>query len=73
MVDRNNLKQYLEEQPDFINSKKHHYSLKRYLKHNPVSSDNTISLLLCLKPQDVKDLYDSAVRKLRKSMKMEIE
>lgn len=68
------IKQKIENDPDFINSKKHQYSLKRFLReHSSGTTDNIISYFLCIQPSDVKVLYDSAVKKIRQKMNIDVD
>lgn len=59
---------------DFINSKKHKYSLKQFLKNNPDgTTDNIIALFLCVTPNQVRELYDSAVKKIRQKLNINVK
>ena len=68
------IKAKIETDPDFINSKKHRYSMQRFLDQSPGgTTDNIIAYFLCLQPHDVKDLYDSAVKKIRQKLKVKVD
>jgi hypothetical protein len=59
---------------DFINSKKHRYSLQRFLKQSPDgTTDNIIAYFLCIQPNDVRTLYGSAVEKIRQKLKIKVD
>lgn len=65
------LKEKISSEPDFINSKKHRYSLQKFLKQNPEgTTDHIIAIFLCITPDGVRALYASAVEKIRQKMKV---
>lgn len=59
-------------EPDFINSKKYRYSMDRYLKNNPTSPDNIIAHLLCMSEDEVEEVFNNAVIKIRQFMKIQV-
>ncbi len=60
--------------PDYVNSKKYQYSLKKFLNRHPDGvTDNIISYLLCVTTDEVKGIYNRAVKKLRQAMKVDVE
>jgi len=67
------IKKRVEEEPDFINSKKYKYSLKEYKKNSKgPASDNIIAYFLCVTPQEVQQIYNNAVNKIRQYMKIDL-
>lgn len=66
------VKQKILDDSDFINSKKYGYSLKKYLKNNPVSPDNIVAHLLCISTAEVQEIYDDAVAKIRQFMEIDL-
>jgi c-di-GMP-related signal transduction protein len=69
-----NIKERIETEEDFINSKKHGYSLQHFLDASPSgTTDNIIAYFLKIKVSDVKDLYESAIRKIRQKLKIEVD
>lgn len=66
------IKEKVLSDPDYINSKKYRYSLDRYLKNNPTSPDNIIAHLLCMSEDEVKEVFEEAVIKIRQFMKIEV-
>ena len=59
----------LSSDPDFIHSVKHNNSLSELLKQNPNGvSDAVICRILCLTPEELQSLYNSAIMKLRTTL-----
>lgn len=68
------LKAKIATDPDFINSKKHKYSLKKFLDQSPSgTTDNIIALFLCITPDEARSLYQNAVEKIRQKMKIVVK
>ena len=60
-------------EPDFINSKKHKHSLKKFLNQHPnVTTDNIIAYFICSTPLEVQQIQEGIVKKLRQSMKVDL-
>lgn len=69
----NELRKRVNEEPDFINSKRYDYSLRKYKdKNEKEAPDNIIAYFLCMTPQEVTDTYNSAVEKARRFMKLDL-
>lgn len=67
------LRKRVDEEPDFINSKRYNFSLKKYKQHNEKEvPDNIIALLLCMTPKEVNQVYISAIEKARRFLKVEL-
>ena len=65
------LRELVKLDPDFINSKKHKYSLQKFLKQNQSgTTDHIIAIFLCITPEEVRAIYDRAVEKIRQKMKV---
>lgn len=63
----------IQTEEDFINSKKHGYSLSRYLKKNPSgATDNVIAYFLCMTTKEIAEVYESAVKEYRQHLKLDI-
>lgn len=59
----------ISEDPDFILSKKHGNSLKRFLSENPSgASDSSICKMLDLTQEELETVYLSAIQKLRSTL-----
>ena len=55
--------------PDFVNSLKHGNSLRELLRQNPNGvSDAVICRILCVTPEELQLIYESAIMKLRTSL-----
>jgi hypothetical protein len=68
------IKNKIETEPNFINSKKHQYSLSGFLEQHPNgTTDNIIAYFLCITPEDVKNIYYNAVEKIRQKMKVVVK
>lgn len=68
------LKGLIQTEPDFINSKKHKYSLKKFLNQNPDgTTDHIIAIFLCITPEEVRLFYSRAVEKIRQKMKVVVK
>lgn len=68
------LKGLVQTEPDFINSKKHKYSLKKFLDQNPGgTTDHIIAIFLCMSPEEVRLNYSKAVEKIRQKMKVVVK
>jgi hypothetical protein len=81
----------IQNDPDFINSKKHRFSLQKFIDQNsdqrklrsgktqPIpgtfkgTTDNIIAYFLCMSPDDVKKIYEDAVKKIRQKMNLDLE
>jgi hypothetical protein len=62
----------LESDPDFIYSKRFEFSLQMLLEKHPDGvSDRIAAAALMVTEDDVKDIYDGIVAKLRAAMKVE--
>lgn len=73
IIKNDNIKERIETEEDFINSKKHGYSLRHFLDASPGgTTDNIIAYFLKIKPDDVKSLYESAVKKIRQKLKVDV-
>lgn len=69
------LREKVLEEPDFINSRKHKYSLKEYRRKNQdkgPATDNVIAYFLCIDPKEVQKIYESAAQKIRQHFKIEV-
>lgn len=67
------LREKIESDLDYINSRKHKFSLKEYRKkHSAPAPDNVIAYFLCTTPEQVQQIYASAVKKIRQSMKIDL-
>jgi hypothetical protein len=63
----------IKNDPDFINSKKHAYSLKKFLKQNPNgTTENIIAYFLCITPEDVKATFQESIKKIRQKLNIEV-
>lgn len=59
----------IDEDPDYIDSPKYDFSLKKFLSSNPNGvSDKIIAKVLKLKTDDIDKLYACAIIKLRKAL-----
>ncbi len=68
------MKEKIENDPDFINSKKHQYSLKRFLREHPGgTTDNIIAYFLCVQPDEVRALYSSSIKKIRQKLNIDVD
>lgn len=68
-LDEKFIKDSIENDPDFINSKKYKYSLQNFLDNNRTTpSNNYIGILLGLKPEEVKERYEKALKFLREGI-----
>lgn len=65
-------KKILEEE-FYINSKKYQYNILKYLKKNPSSPDNISAHLLCMEPKQIQEIYNSAVKKIRQKLNINIK
>ena len=55
--------------PTYINSRKYDYNITRFMAKNERGvPDKIISSLLCMTVEDVQDLYEQAVEKLRNEL-----
>jgi hypothetical protein len=55
--------------PDYIHSSKYGNSLKRFLDHYPNGApDGVICKALCISQNELEDLYQSGISKLREGM-----
>ena len=75
MIDNNpkldEVRQKIKSEYDYINSKKHKYSLSKFLEQNPNgTTDNIIAYFLCITTDEVKNIYGSAVEKIRQKLKI---
>ncbi len=71
---KDELKQKICVDPDFINSKNHKNSLKEFLKeHSEGTTDEQIAKVLLTTKEEVDRIYQSAILKLRKVLKIEVE
>lgn len=62
-------KHKIMEDEDYIDSPKFKHSLKELLEKNPDGVDNeTISKVLNMSVQEVEETYQSAIRKLQKTL-----
>lgn len=67
------IKDKIKNDYDFINSKKHKYSLKKFLKKNPQgTTDNIIAYFLCITPDEVKAMYESSIKKIRQRLNIKV-
>lgn len=72
------IKKLIQENEDFINSKKYRYSLNRYeqqreKQRQESAPDSIIAHLLCMTPEEVQQVYKGAVHKIRQFMKIKVE
>ena len=59
-------------EPDFVNSKRHEYSLKKLEERYPDGApDNVIANALMIKEEEVEPEFDKVVVKMRKEMGVE--
>ena len=64
-----NIKNKIEEDPDFILLKRFDYSLKRFLeKHQNGTTDKIISQALGITPEELKTKYTEILSKLKNSL-----
>lgn len=69
------LRERVLNEPDFINSRKHKHSLREYRRKNQdkgPATDNVIAYFLCIEPQDVQAIYESAAQKIRQHFKITV-
>ena len=67
------VKDKIKNDPDFINSKKHGHSLKKFLKQNPNgTTENIIAYFLCITPENVKTIYEDSIKKIRQKLNIEV-
>lgn len=68
-MNKDKIRQRSFEEEDFINSAKHGFSLEKLLKVRDEELENKqIAKLLGLSEQEVSDIYESAIKKLREFM-----
>ena len=59
----------IDEDPDFIVSKKYKNSLRRFLAENPIgASDAAICRMLEIAPDELESVYLLAIQKLRSTL-----
>lgn len=62
-------KRRLETEPDFVNLKRYGYSLERVLDRYPDGApDRLIAQALCMSEEEVEELYEEIVLKLREEI-----
>lgn len=65
------MKQLIENDPDFIASKRYNYSLKMLLERYPEGCpDRIVASALQLEEEEIDAIYQEIVKKLRKAMKV---
>lgn len=69
MMDKNKIKEKIENDPDFINYPKFGNSLKKALESNPDGvEDETIQKMLLMTQEEIDNAYDSAMIKIRNNL-----
>jgi len=70
MKDKKTLRKKIQEDPDFIYCPRLGNSLKKLVDNNPDGiDDERIEKVLLLSAKEVEDIYNSALEKLRRSLK----
>lgn len=74
-ADRSEMKKRILEDKDYVRSPKFSNSLTKFLQKNPDSivEDKTIARLLMIPEEEVEEIYEEAVAKLRESMEKETD
>lgn len=71
---RDQIKQLILEDPDFINSPRHDYKLSSLLETNPNGvTDRFAATLLMLTPEEFQKGMEGAVKKYRQIFKIDID
>lgn len=72
MMDKDELAKKVEHEEDYIRCPKCNNSLAKFLaKNSDGIEDNIIARLLMISQDKVKEIYEEAIKKLRKEMKDE--
>lgn len=63
----------IQEDEDFVHFPKLDNSLKKVINKNPDGlEDNKIADILCISVEEVESLYQSAIKKIRQKLKIEV-
>ena len=73
-MNKDEVKQKISSDEDFINSKKYDYSISKFIEANPKGvSDNIIASFLCITKEEVQSIYDGVVKKIRHLLKVDVD
>ena len=71
-MEKNKIKEKIEQDPDFINYPKFGNSLKKALESNPNGiKDEIIQKMLLMTQEDIDNTYESAIMKLKNHLGLE--
>jgi len=71
---KNTIKAAASDEFDFINSKKHKNSLKRFIQNNPNgTTDPNIAHFLGLSVQEVVSMYNKIILKARQKLNIDVD
>jgi hypothetical protein len=73
-LSREEIKNKLESEEDFVNSPKHDYSLSKLERVNPNGvNDRFAASLLAITVEEFQSLFQSTVKKYRQLLKIDVE
>lgn len=69
---KKDIKEKIENDPDFIYSKKYNFSLKEMMSNKTVIKDHLIAVYLKMNINDVRTEYDKVIKIIRQKLKIDL-